>query len=122
MPMYLYRCAECGAAHDHYARISEIDANIPDCHGPMERQIGTPMFAIQADMHAKSPIDGTVLTSRRQRLEYMKRNGLTEALPANEQIRAGQARKAEIERAAAQLPGVPEHVKRQLFKEAGFPG
>ena len=120
--MYLYLCAKCGAAHDHYARISEIDANIPECHGPMQRQLSAPMIAIQADICAKSPVDGTVLTSRRQRTEYMKRKGLQEALPAKEVIRRAAEKRDGYRKEAAKLPGVPDHVKQQLFKEAGFPG
>lgn len=122
MPMYLYRCAECGAAHDHFARVSEIDTSIPECHGPMQRQLCAPMVAVQADICAASPIDGTPITSRRQRTEYMKRNGLQEALPAKEVIRKAQKRKQELQATAAKLPELPKHLQRQLYEQAGFPG
>lgn len=113
MPMYSYRCS-CGAVADQYSRVSERDNNVPECHGPMQRQLCAPMVAVQADCHAISPIDGTPLTSRRQRAEYMKRNSLEDAVPAAETIRNAKARKAENERLAAQIPKLPEHVIREL--------
>jgi putative FmdB family regulatory protein len=122
MPMYLYRCAECGAARDQFDRVSDRDANIPECHGAMERQICMPLVSVQTDICAKSPIDGTVLTSRRQRTEYMKRNDLQEARPSSEVIREATKRRRDNEALAAQLPGTPDRIKQQLFKEAGFPG
>ena len=118
MPTYTYRCAECGAVKDQYSRVSERDSNIPRCHGPMARQLHSVMVAVQAGIHAISPIDGTPLTSRRQRAEYMKRNSLEDAVPAAETIRNAKARKAENERLAAQIPKLPEHVVRQLQAQA----
>lgn len=117
--MYAYRCA-CGAVRDQFARVSERDANIPDCHGPMVRQLQPSTVAVQAGIHAISPIDGTPLTSRRQRTEYMKRNGLQEALPASEVVRATAKRKADTERLAAQLPQLAEPLKRELYQAAGM--
>jgi hypothetical protein len=119
MPTYTYRCA-CGAVRDQFASVEERNANIPDCHGPMVRQMQPAMVSVQADMHARSPIDGTPLTSRRQRSEYMKRNDLQEALPASEVIRATAKRKAENERLAAQLPQLAEPLKRELYEAAGM--
>jgi len=114
MPTYTYRCSECGAVEDQYSRVSERDSNIPACHGQMVRQLQPAMVSVQADCHAISPIDGTPLTSRRQRAEYMKRNSLEDAVPAAETIRNAKARKAENERLAAQIPKLPEHVIREL--------
>ena len=87
MPIYSYRCSDCGAVEDQYSRVYDRNRNIPECHGPMQRQLCAPMVAVQADIHALSPIDGTPLTSRRQRSEYMKRHDLQEALPSAEVIR-----------------------------------
>lgn len=114
MPIYTYRCAECGAVDEQFARVSDRDASIPACHGQMVRQLQPAMVSVQADCHAISPIDGTPLTSRRQRAEYMKRNSLEDAVPAAETIRNAKARKAENERLAAQIPKLPEHVIREL--------
>jgi len=114
MPTYTYRCSECGAVDEQYSRVSERDSNIPVCHGPMARQLHSVMVAVQVNVHAISPIDGTPLTSRRQRAEYMKRNSLEDAVPAAETIRNAKARKAENERLAAQIPKLPEHVIREL--------
>ena len=122
MPMYSYRCAECGAVEDKYSPVSERNRNIPDCHGPMVRQLCAPTISVQAEVRAASPIDGTVLTTRRQRTEYMKRNGLQEALPASEVIRKTNARKQKIQETAAKLPKLPERLEKQLLQEAGFPG
>lgn len=84
----------------------------------MTRQLSVAFIGIQANIHAISPIDGTPLTSRRQRAEYMKRNSLEDAVPAAETIRNAKARKAENERLAAQIPKLPEHVVRQLQAQA----
>lgn len=121
MPMYSYRCS-CGAVADQYSRVSERDSNIPDCHGPMTRQLCAPMVSVQADMHALSPIDGTPLTSRRQRTEYMKRNGLQEALPGHEMIRNAKAKRQANETLAARLPKLAEPIRQQISREAGLPG
>lgn len=122
MPLYSYRCAECGAVDEQFARVSDRDASIPACHGQMVRQLQPAMVSVQADCHAISPIDGTPLTSRRQRAEYMKRNGLQEAVPAAEVIRKGAQRKAQIQADAKALPKLPVHLEKQLLQEAGFPG
>jgi len=118
VPMYSYQCADCGAVADQYSRVSERDDNIPACHGPMARQLSVSLVNVRCDTHAISPIDGTPLTSRRQRSEYMKRNGLEEAAPAAETIRRRKAEKAENQRLAAQIPKLPEHVVRQLQAQA----
>lgn len=121
MPMYSYRCSDCGAVADQYSPVSERDSNIPACHGPMTRQLCPAMVSVQADMHAISPIDGTPLTSRRKRTEYMKRNDLQEALPAKEVIRNANARRRANEELAAKNPKLPEPIKQQLYREGGFP-
>lgn len=118
MPMYSYRCADCGAVADQYSPVSERNDNIPECHGQMTRQLSVSSISVQCDTHAISPIDGTHLTSRRQRAEYMKRNDLAEAAPAAETIRRRKAEKAENQRLAAQIPTLPEHVIRQLQAQA----
>lgn len=118
--MYTYRCPDCGAVSEQFARVSDRDASIPACHGQMVRQMHAPMVYAQVGTHAISPIDGTMLTSRRQRAEYMKRNGLQEALPAAETIRNAKARKAENERLASQIPALPEHVIREVTRQAGM--
>lgn len=121
MPMYSYRCSDCGAVADQYSRVSERDSNIPNCHGPMTRQLCPATVSVQADICAASPIDGTVLTSRRARTEYMKRNDLQEALPAKEVIRDAMARRRKNEELAAKLPKLPDKIKQQLYQEGGFP-
>lgn len=121
MPMYTYRCPDCGAVADQYSPVADRDKNIPACHGPMARQLCPAMVSIQADMHARSPIDGTPLTSRRQRSEYMKRNGLQDALPSGEVIRNADARKRANQELAAKLPKLSETVKNQIYREGGFP-
>lgn len=79
------------------------------------------MVSVQADCHVRSPIDGTPLTSRAKRIEYMKRNGLQEALPAAEVIRNTDKRVAETRALGAKLGDIPEPVKQRLYHEAGFP-
>lgn len=122
MPIYTYRCAECGAVDEQFARVSDRDASVPECHGQMQRQLCPSMVSVQADCHAISPIDGTPLTSRRQRAEYMKRHDLVDALPAAEVIAKTNQRKRDMQELAAQLPKLPAHLEKQVYQEAGFPG
>ena len=64
MPIYSYRCSDCGAVADQYSPVADRNKNIPDCHGPMIRQLSVSLIGVQAEVCAESPIDGTVLTSR----------------------------------------------------------
>lgn len=114
MPLYSYRCPDCGAVEDQYSPVADRDSNIPTCHGAMLRQLSVSLINMQANIHAISPIDGTPLTSRRQRAEYMKRNSLEDAVPAAETIRNAKKRKADNEALAAKIPKLPEHVIREL--------
>lgn len=122
MPLYSYQCADCGAVADQYSRVSERDDNIPACHGPMTRQLCVSMVSVQTDICGASPIDGTVLTTHKGRREYMERNGLREALPADEIVRKTNAKKKALQDEAAKLPKLPEHLQKQMFEQAGFPG
>jgi len=122
VPIYQYRCSDCGAVAEKYSAVADRNRDIPDCHGPMTRQLCAPMVSVQADMHALSPIDGTPLTSRRQRTEYMKRNGLQEALPGHEMIRNAKAKRQANETLAAKLPKLAEPIRQQISREAGLPG
>lgn len=52
----------------------------------------------------------------------MERNGLREALPADEIVRKTNAKKKALQDEAAKLPKLPEHLQKQMFEQAGFPG
>jgi putative FmdB family regulatory protein len=80
MAIYPYRCKECGRQEEVVQSIASYceSPNVPSCHGPMERFITAPMFSIDIAPWAayRSPIDGTVITSRAERNEHMARHGV----------------------------------------------
>lgn len=118
MPLYTYTCP-CGHTSEQINRVAERHTHAPEhCGARMGMRLHAPMIAVQAEVCARSPVDGTVLTTRRARIEHMKRNGLQEALPATEVI-AGERKRWSANKALAdQLPKLPEPLKEQLYREA----
>ena len=80
MPIYLAVCQLCGRAEDYFSSVDARDANLPTCHGKMEREMVAPM--IQADiapyMAVAGDRAGREIGSRREHREYLKRNNLRE--------------------------------------------
>lgn len=78
MPLYTFRCGQCGSTATEFRKIAERNDG-PECrHGPgamrMQRIIEAP--AVQADLPGyTSPIDGRWIEGRRARAEDLKRNG-----------------------------------------------
>jgi len=118
MPIYTYACS-CGHAAEQFNRVDDRHTHAPEhCGERMAIRLHAPMIAVQAEVCGRSPVDGTVITSRRARIEHMKRNGLQEALPAAEVI-AGEQKKWSANKALAdQLPKLPEPLKEQMYREA----
>lgn len=80
MAIYTYRCMQCDRKAEVIQSIrSYCEApQIPLCHGPMERYLTKPLVTFDTAPWAsyKSPIDGSVITSRREQNEHMARHGV----------------------------------------------
>lgn len=118
MPIYEYTCESCGTQQDQFNRIADRHTNAPLCCETamaIRPQAGL-VYIAQKDMAVQSPIDGTVLTTHRQRRDYMARNNLIDAndFPPKEVIARSKKKIAERKALAAQLPQ-PEAVKKELF-------
>lgn len=80
MPIYTYRCCECGRTTDAY-RTVETRAEAPECCGEM-RQIIAPAYIAPDLPEYTSPITGKPVCGRKQRREDLKRSGCREVDPS----------------------------------------
>lgn len=86
MAIYTYRCGRCGWTTEVVQSIKSycISPNVPVCVHcpevalPMERYLTKPLvtFDTQPWDSYRSPIDGTPITSRKERNEHMARHGV----------------------------------------------
>lgn len=114
MPLYEYRCRQCGAESEAYNRIAERESGAPACAcgGQTEPFIGTPpMGHVQGECHYVCPKTGEQITSRKQRAENFARHGLMDANDFTPQYlhRTKTERRRKLNELAAQLkppPGV----------------
>jgi putative FmdB family regulatory protein len=79
MPIYAYRCPECGASQDAFNRVSERHANAPECHGPMQVEIQPNLGFVQRDCHYKCPVTDQLVTSHATRRNIMAEHNLVDA-------------------------------------------
>jgi putative FmdB family regulatory protein len=85
MPLYDYRCPECGVIEDVWAEIEENNLNCPNCQEIMVRLISAsniicdlePYFDENLGDPQKSP-QGQYVQSRQDRKRKMKELGLME--------------------------------------------
>lgn len=118
MPCYAYRCATCGTDKDEFNRIDDRHVNAPRCCGAamgIVPQVGM-VYVAHPNFQAKSPIDGTVLSTYRQRADYMKRHNLVDAndTPPKAVIEKARKKIQARKELAAKLPQ-PEAIKREVF-------
>lgn len=85
MATFDFKCDECGAMkEDVILSIHHTDADYPTCHGPMRKywrsvpQVHWKDYDLP-DGGFRAQHDGTVITTRKQNLEYMERHGLQDA-------------------------------------------
>lgn len=84
MPMYPARCVKCGHTEDFYATIDDRN-NVPKhCKKPMQRLI-TKAFVMEDMKPYVSPLDGKVVSSRKEHREKMEKHGVIEI--GNEKIK-----------------------------------
>ena len=85
MPLYTYRCAECGDESTEFSTIANRHKAGPICCGAQKPMIITPT-QIQAQILGGGalqgyhcPITNKFVTSRKERREIMKRHNVVEA-------------------------------------------
>jgi len=83
MPMYRFRCAECGDEQDVFRRLSQFNDVPMHCDDEMKRVITAPFVqpdiaAYQAIAVDKATGKPPVISSRSQHREFLKRNGYVE--------------------------------------------
>jgi len=79
MPLYDARCPSCGTVKEFFARMAESHVTPECCAQPMVRVFSAPMIMGDYEPYQAVAMDkktGTapVITSRRQHVEFLKRN------------------------------------------------
>lgn len=83
MPIYVMGCA-CGHTEEIVRTIARMDENLPEhCGTTMQRRIVAPMVAADIQPY-RSMCDGSMITSRSQHREHLRRHGVIEI--GNEKI------------------------------------
>ncbi len=113
MPVYAYRCPECGADEDRFNRVSECESNAPACHGPMRIRITAPLVHVQQDINYKCPATGLGVTSWAQRRNIFAEHGLRDANdhPPEQVIRDESKKWERIKERANVKLDVPDDIK-----------
>lgn len=78
MPIYEFKCSECGICTEKFLPLSEY-LNVPECcEKPMERMLSAPAAIIQDNTCYRSQLNGQMITSRRQHRTHLKEHGCIE--------------------------------------------
>lgn len=88
MPTYNYKCDHCGHKFELIERMRD-HKNVTECimckHDARQVILTPPIAFVIPDCVYESPIDGTVITNRKQRIEDMARNNCMEYDPGMKQ-------------------------------------
>jgi len=78
MAIYPYKCDKCGREAEVVQSISAYSkAPVrPVCHGEMRRVLTVPLIAPDYQQPFKSHLDGSIINSRSQQAEHMKKHGV----------------------------------------------
>lgn len=77
MPIYSIYCSKCGHEEDVFRSVKNYD-DLPDhCGTKMGRQIVAPMVSTDIEPY-RSMVDGSMITSRSQHKEHLKKHQLVE--------------------------------------------
>ena len=115
MPIYSYRCADCGREADSFAHIEDRDNGPSCCNAAMGRKLTACMVQVPGgiDVDYKCPVSGEVVQSMRKRRYIMEQNGLVDARDLQDTWKRKLASdKAEREEIAAVNNAIPEAVKQ----------
>lgn len=78
MAIYPYKCEKCGREEEVVQSISSYSKAPlrPVCHGEMRRVFTVPMIAPDYQQPFVSHLDGSVISSRSEQHEHMKKHGV----------------------------------------------
>ena len=111
MPTYVFRCPTCEAVQEQFCRVSEMEANRPTCHGPMQTVIQAVAGFVQMECHYRCPVTRQGVTSWKQRKEIFAAKNLSDGsdVSADQVIAAAQKKKAANDKLAAGMPFAGQH-------------
>ena len=114
MPIYAFRCDQCGRDQDQFARVADRDANPPACCGAsMGRRLTAPMVFVSNLEAYQCPLSGEVVTSSRRRADLMKEHDVVDARDYKDAwARKRASNAAETAQVAADMAALPEAVKK----------
>jgi len=115
MPVYDYRCPQCGSEYRNVARLYDDRAEGPFCCGEPTGLVwlDSPRFFGSAQFDPfRSPVDGRLITSERAFREDLRRNNCVEYDPGIRQDQDRNAARAEKETEAMVDTLVTEVVQR----------
>ena len=77
MPLYQCRCKKCGNEQEIFRPMKDFD-KMPDCCGTKMTKVLTAPHVIGDLKEYLSPIDGSIINSRSDHRDHMKRHGVVE--------------------------------------------
>lgn len=118
MPIYPYKCENCGTSQDGFNRIAERDSNAPQCCGKQTaRQLSAPMVFVPDWSSYKCPVTDQIVSSERQRRNIMAEHRLVDAndLPPKYVIEKKKAKTAANKALAEKLTAdIPKEIIQQV--------
>lgn len=121
MPNYDYKCHSCGHEQESFNRMNECRTNAPTCCGEgMDIIIKqAPMGFVDRPIEYICPVTSTPVTTRRQRNEIMKREGLVDANDlVNSKTIKDRAKKHEEKQAWIDKHRGPKQLQEYALKQA----
>jgi hypothetical protein len=98
MPLYPYRCTECGAEEDAFNSVSNRESGAPECHGKMVPYIVPVRGHVAENCHYVCPQTGQQVTSWRQRKNILAEHNLVDARDIDTRKRRDAIKKRRKER------------------------
>ena len=83
MPVYVAKCNHCKRRTEVFRTVAEYD-QMPECCGVMMQKVITPLYVVEDMKPYVSPLDKTVISSRKQHRDHMIKHDVIEV--GNERI------------------------------------
>lgn len=124
MPLYTYRCDQCGQDRDQFNKIVDREKG-PGCCGATMAPIITPtMIQVPGgtDISYRCPMTGEAVQSMRRRKYLMEKNGVVDAREYTSHWKqCAQKRAQENAEAKAHYDSLPDAVKKAAQETAPAP-